>query len=89
MKGILRQKSYDDIDELLVQISLSILKLRRSDPTTADELKRLVNQLELWVESLVIDAHRLARLESLLQRTTKMAKKLWEDLDSKSMADRI
>ena len=79
-----RQTSYDEIDELLVQISLCILKLRQSDPTTADELKSLINQLELWVESLVINAHRLKRLESLLQRTTVIAKKLWEDLDDGS-----
>ena len=81
-----RQKSYDDIDELIVQISLHILKLRQSDPATADELKSLVKQLELWVESLVIDAHRLRRLESLLQHTKKMAKRLCEDLDRRRTA---
>ena len=86
MKGVSLQSSYDKIDELLVQISLSILKLRQSDPSTADELKNLINQLELWIESLVIDAHRLRRLESLLLHTRKMAKKLLEDLGIRSYA---
>lgn len=84
MRGVSQQSSYDEIDELLVKISLSILKLRQSDPSTADELKSLINQLELWIESLVIAAHRLRRLESLLLYTRKMAKKLLGDLDSQS-----
>jgi hypothetical protein len=83
---VLIQSPYDEIDELLVQINLSILKLRQSDPSTAGELKSLINQLELWIESLVIDAHRLRRLENLLQRSTKIAKKLWEGLTDGSMA---
>ena len=81
---MLSQVSYDEIDELLVQIRLSILKLRQSDPATADKLKSLINQLELWVECLVIDAHRFGRLESMLQHTAKMAKKLLEDLGDNS-----
>jgi hypothetical protein len=84
LRGLSQQSSYDEIDELLVKISLSILKLKQSDPSTADELKSLINQLELWIESLVIDAHRLRRLESLLLHTRKMAKKLLGDLDSQS-----
>ena len=78
------QSSYDEIDELLVKISLSILRLRQSDPSTAEELKSLINQLELWIESLVIDAHRLRRLESMLLYTKEWTKRLLEDLDSKS-----
>jgi hypothetical protein len=81
---VLSQVSYDEIDELLVQIRLSILKLRQSDPATADKLKSLISQLELWVECLVIDAHRFRRLESMLQCTAKMAKKLLEDLGDNS-----
>ena len=78
------QSSYDEVDELLVQISLSILKLRQSDPSTADEFLSLIKQLELWIESLVIDSHRLRRLESLLLHTREMANKLLEDWDSRS-----
>ena len=84
LKGMSRQKSYD-VDEVLAQISLSILKLRQTDPTTADELRSLVKQLELWVESLVLDAHRLRRLESLLHHTRRAANQLLKDLESRSM----
>ena len=85
LKGMPKQKSYDDVDELLARISLSILKLRQTDPTTADELRSLVKQPELWVESLVLDAHRLRRLESLLHHTRRAANQLLKDLESRSM----
>ena len=81
--------SYDEIDELLVQIRLSILKLRESDPTTADELRSLLSQLELWVECLIIESHRFTRLESVLHYTAKMAKKMLEDLSDDSLTNRL
>ena len=81
--------SYDEIDELLVQIRLSILKLRERNPTTAEELRSLLSQLELWIEHLIIEAHRLRRLESVLQCTAKMAKKMLEDLGDDSLTYKL
>ena len=74
------EKPYEEVDELLMQIRLLLLKVRQSDPTTAYELKSLFNQLELWFESLVADSQKLIRLERLVHGTTEMAKRLHEKL---------
>jgi len=56
------KKSYEQIDELFVQIRLQLLKLRENDPATAEELKSLLTQLEDHVEPLVIDSLKLKSL---------------------------
>ncbi len=75
--------SYDQIDDLFKEIRLSLLLVRKSDPATAERLKVLFGQLELWVESLVVDSLKLKSLDSRLQRTAELAKKLRERLDRK------
>ncbi len=75
------ENSYEQLDSLFKDIRLRLVQVRQSDPTTAEELKGLVTQLELWFDSLVIDALRLRRLENVLQRTIKLAKRLQERLD--------
>ena len=52
----MEKKSYEELDELLAQIRLHLLKVRQSDPTTADELKSMFSQLEFWIESLVVES---------------------------------
>ncbi len=57
------ENSYEQVDNLFVQIRLRLGQVRQSDPATADELKGLVSQLELWVDSLVIDSLKLRSLQ--------------------------
>ncbi len=53
------KKSYEELDELLAQIRLLLLKVRQSDPVTADELKSRFSQLEFWIESLIIESLKI------------------------------
>jgi hypothetical protein len=73
--------SYEQLDDLFKEIRLGLVLVRKSDPATADRLKALVRQLELWVESLVVDSLKLKSLDSRLQKTAELAKKLRERLD--------
>jgi hypothetical protein len=52
----MEKKSYEELDELLAQIRLLLLKVRQSDPATADELKSMFSQLEFWIESLIVES---------------------------------
>jgi hypothetical protein len=52
----MEKKSYEELDELLAQIRLLLLKVRQSDPATADELKSRFSQLEFWIESLIVES---------------------------------
>ena len=61
-------KSYEELDDLLAQIRLLVLRMRQSDAATADELKSLLSQLEFWLESLVVDSLKLKELESAKQK---------------------
>ena len=65
------EDSYEQIDDLFVQIRLRLAQVRQSDPATADELKGLFTQLEDWVESLVIDSLKLKSLENQPKRVKK------------------
>ena len=65
------QNSYEQLDRLFAQIRLRLAQVRQSDPATADELRSLLSQLELWVESLVVDSLKLKSLESQPKRATK------------------
>ncbi len=65
------EDSYEQIDDLFVQIRLRLAQVRQSDPATADELKGLFTQLEDWVESLVINSLKLKSLESQPKRVKK------------------
>ena len=76
------EKSYEQLDDLFKEIRLGLAKVRQSDPTTVDDLKSRLTQLEFWVESLVADSLKLKSLENLLQRSTELAKRLRERLDS-------
>jgi hypothetical protein len=60
----MKEGSYDQIDDLLMQIRLCLVRRRETDPATTDELKGLLIQLEDWVELLVIDSLKLKSLES-------------------------
>ena len=77
------ENSYEQLEDLLVEIRLSLLEVRKSDPVNADRLKGLVLQLELWVESLVIDSLKLRDFESWLQRTAQLAQRLRKRLDGR------
>lgn len=58
----MKEKSYDDLDDLLTQIRWRVLKLRQTEPATGEELRDLFRQLELWIDSLVIDSMKLKDL---------------------------
>jgi hypothetical protein len=64
-------ENYEELDSLFAQIRLRLAQVRQSDPATAEELKGLVSQLELWVESLVVDSLKLRNLQSGTKRATK------------------
>ena len=57
------ENANEAIDDLFRQLRLKLLKVRESDPTTSDELKNLLVQLEDWVEKLVMDSLKLQSLE--------------------------
>jgi hypothetical protein len=72
----MEKKSYEELDELLAQIRLLLLKVRQSDPATADELKSRFSQLEFWIESLIVESLKLkepgsAREKAEVQRRAK------------------
>ncbi len=69
------ENASEQIDDLFVQIRLCLLRVRQSDPATADELKGLLTQLEDWVESLVVDSLKLRNLESGSDKATESAKR--------------
>ena len=71
----MKEKSPDVIDELFTKIRLKVLKLRDSDPDTAEELKSLLTQMEDCVESLVVDSLKLKSLEIKPKKTTPSGKK--------------
>ena len=66
----MEESSYEQVDDLFAQIRLRLAQVRQSDPATADELRSLLSQLELWVESLVVDSLKLKSLESRPKRAT-------------------
>ena len=67
----MKETAGDAVDDLFAKLRLQLLKLRESDPETAEELKSLLTQLEDWVEKLVVDS---LRLESLQRKPKKTAK---------------
>jgi hypothetical protein len=75
--------SYEQIDDLFVQIRRYLGGLTENDQPAAGKLKDLVNQLEYWVETLVIDSVKLKSVRRWLQGTTELAKKLRAQLDVK------
>ena len=81
------EHSYDQLDDLFKEIRLSLAVARKSDAPTANKLKNLVRQLELWVESLVVDSIKLKNLENELQQRRDLVKKLRERLDKNSLTD--
>jgi dsDNA-specific endonuclease/ATPase MutS2 len=73
--------AYEQIDDLFVRIRRQLGELTENDQAAAGELKDLVNQLEYWVETLVIDSVKLKSVRHWLQGTTELAKKLRAQLD--------
>ena len=71
----MEDSSYDQIDDLFVQIRLRLAQVRKSDPATAEELKGLLIQLEDWVESLVVNSLKLKSLESGSKRPAEPEKR--------------
>ena len=78
---IVSENSYGQIDDLFKEIRLLLGRVRQNDPATAEELKGLMRQLEIWVDSLVVDSLKLANMENLLQSASELAKRLRERLD--------
>ena len=83
------EDSYEQLDDLFKEIRLYLASVRKSDPETGNKLKGLLRQLEIWVESLVIDSLKLKSLEGELQRRRELAKTLRESLDRKSETDSV
>ena len=69
------ENSYEQLDDLFVQIRLCLASMRQSNPEATEELKGLLRQVELWVESLVIDSLKLKSLESKPKRATAPERK--------------
>ena len=67
----MEENAYDQLDELFAQIRLRLAQLRQTDAAAADEIKQLTNQVELWVESLVVDSLKLKSLGSRPKSTVK------------------
>ena len=74
------EESYGALDDLFKEIRLSILKVRKNDPENGNELKGLIRQLELWMDSLVVDSIKLKTLESEALRRGELVKGLMERL---------
>ena len=83
----MEEQPYEPIDDLFRQIRLQLLQVRESDPTTAEELKSLLTQLEDWVEKLVIDSLKLRSLQSTPKKTRQSAKRRTNTPDSQKNAD--
>jgi len=84
--GYMTDDTYDGLDDLFVEIRLCLAHLRDREPEAVDKIKGLVRQLELWVESLTVDSLRLKSLETIMSRTTELAKGLREKLDGTPQA---
>ena len=79
--GKLTEHSYEQIDNLFVQIRRFLARIAQNDQTNTDELANLLGQLEYWVESLVVDSLKLKSIERWLQGTTELARRLRVQLD--------
>ena len=75
------EKTYEQIEDLFKEIRLCLTRVREENPTVAEDMKSLVHQLELWVDSLVVDSIKLHNLENLMHRASDLAKKLGNELD--------
>jgi len=60
----MEETPYDQIDELFAKIRLLLLKVRQIDPTTAEDMRSLLAQLEDYVESQFIEYLKLENQES-------------------------
>ncbi len=78
------EESYEKLDDLFKEIRLSILQVRKNDPEKGNKLKGLIRQLELWVDSLVVDSIKLKTLESEVRRRGELAKGLIDRLENES-----
>ena len=78
------EESYEKLDDLFKEIRLSILTVRKNDPESGNKLKGLVRQVELWMDSLVVDSLKLKTLESEARRRGELVKGLIERLENKS-----
>ena len=81
------KQSYEQLDDLFNDIRLCLVSVRKSDPETGNKLKGLVRQLEMWVDSLVVDSLKLKGLEAEAEKRRKLVKGLMETLDNKSKTD--
>ncbi len=72
----MKENASEAIDDLFAKIRLKLLSLREHDPSTTDDLKSLLIQLEDCVEKLVVDSLKLESLEKRPKRATKPEKKL-------------
>ncbi len=66
-----------------MQIRHHLSKTTENGLKTAYELGDLVNQLEYWVDSLVAESLKLKSIQSWLQGTAELAKRLRAKLDRK------
>ena len=76
------EESYEKLDDLFKEVRLSIATVRKNDPETGNKLKGLIRQIELWVDSLVLDSIKLRNLETELQRRKELAKILLKSLNT-------
>ena len=72
---------YERLDELFARIRSQLEKVAVNDQVTAGGLMDLVNQLEYYVDSLVVDSLKLRNMRYWLQGTTALARRLKARLD--------
>lgn len=73
--------TYEQLDNLFFQMRYQLQALTQNDRVTAERLLELVNQLEYYVDSLVIDSLKLRNMRFWLRGTTEMARWLRAKLD--------
>ncbi len=77
---------YKEIDELFIQIRHHLAKMAQSDSGSAEEIYRLVRQLEDWIDPLVIDSIKLRTLEQKLKDMFELVRRFEITTDKKSTA---
>ena len=76
--------SHEQIDALFQEIRLTILEVRNNDPENGNTLKGLIRQLELWVDSLVIDSIKQKSQAVALQKRREKAETTRDNMNAKS-----
>jgi hypothetical protein len=82
------EQPYEHVDSLFRDIKLRMASMRGTSPEAVDELKLLIDQLEMWFDSLVIDSLKLKKMDTLLQRTAELAQDLQQQLTTEETPEK-